>query len=53
MADRVVSLVEVFLISFCEEAKACGLGLVVDVVEDGVYILGHILVEVTSLSTYM
>ena len=46
-------LVEAFLISFCEEAGAGRLGLVVDVAEDCAYVLGRVLVGVTGLSTFV
>ena len=46
----VADLIEALLICFCKEAGACRLRLVIDVAEDGVYILGHILVELTNFS---
>ena len=51
VACGAASAIETRLIGFCEEAGARGLGLVVDVAEDGAYVLGRVLVGVTGLST--
>ena len=51
LACEAASPVDLLLVSFGEKAGARGLGLVVDVAEDGAYVLGRVLVGVTGLST--
>ena len=48
LAGCAAGLVESSLISLGEEAGAGRLGLVVDVAEDGAYVLGRVLVGVTG-----
>ena len=50
LLGRATSPVLALLISFRKEARVCGLRLVIDVVEDGAYVLGCVLVGVTGLS---
>ena len=50
-ACGVASPVELLLVGFSEKAEVCALRLIVDIAEDCTYVLSHVLVEVTGLSS--
>ena len=50
LACGAASPVELLLVSFGEKAGARGLGLVVDLAEDGAYVLGRVFVRMTGFA---